>query len=235
MTTRKAIKQLELLYKQCEKFEKEISANSIWNLNQGVNAPLTIDKTDSPWREFEATAKHYFRVIPTSQSKDEFLKLLERYEIDQHTLADLKVLLKQIMLDLELPSDDEDIDDVETGTNSNYTLNITAPVSNVQIQQGTINSAQMLTSSKDFNYNALAEFLDKIRKYPQIDEEFGDNAVEFQQIVVEAQQAVEDKKSPSKIKKLLETLRDLTVGISGSLIASGIAAQIPILMQQLGL
>lgn len=47
--------------------------------------------------------------------------------------------------------------------------------------------------------------------------------------------AVSKKEEPSKIKKLLETMRDLVVGVSGSLIASGISAQIPNLIQQLGL
>lgn len=42
---------------------------------------------------------------------------------------------------------------------------------------------------------------------------------------------VETKEEPKKIKKMLSTLKDLTIGVSGSLIASGICGlitQLPI-------
>ena len=39
---------------------------------------------------------------------------------------------------------------------------------------------------------------------------------------------IEKRENPSKIKKLLTELRNLAIGVTGSLIASGIAAQIPI-------
>lgn len=233
MTNKSAIKILESLYKQCEKFEMEIRGNSIWNLNPGVNAPLFIDKSDAPWREFEIEAQHYIQKLPTHAHEKEFVRLLERSEINLQALADLKVILKRIMLDLESPLEieNDETDNVKVG--NNYTLNITAPVSNLQIQQGTTNSSQTFASSKDFDYDEITRFLERIRKYPLTDEEFGDNTAKIKQVVSETERAVEAKESPSKIKALLETLRELTIGISGSLIASGIASNIPTLIQHL--
>jgi len=41
------------------------------------------------------------------------------------------------------------------------------------------------------------------------------------------EELVKKKENPSKIKLLLTELKNLAIGVSGSLIASGIAAQIP--------
>ena len=54
-------------------------------------------------------------------------------------------------------------------------------------------------------------------------------------LIAEAEEAIENKATPSKIKVVLDTIKDLMVGVTGSLIASGIAAQIPTLLAQLGL
>lgn len=66
-------------------------------------------------------------------------------------------------------------------------------------------------------------------------DELGEKSAEFEQLVAEAKDAVENKAAPSKIKAVLNTMKDLMMGITGSLIASGIASQIPTLLAQLGL
>lgn len=105
----------------------------------------------------------------------------------------------------------------------------------VQIQQNSVNSTQTITPSKNFDYKAVSDFLNQIRRYPMLSDELGDDAAKFEQLVAEAEEAIEHKEAPSKIKAVLETMKDLTVGITGSLIASGIATQIPVLLSQLGL
>lgn len=66
-------------------------------------------------------------------------------------------------------------------------------------------------------------------------DELGEKSAEFEQLVAEAEDAIENKAAPSKIKAVLNTMKELMVGITGSLIASGIASQIPALLAQLGL
>ena len=105
----------------------------------------------------------------------------------------------------------------------------------VQIQQNSVNSTQTITPSKNFDYKAVSDFLNQIRRYPMLSDEFGDDATKFEQLVAEAEEAIEHKEAPSKIKAVLDTMKDLMVGITGSLIASGIATQIPVLLSQLGL
>lgn len=108
-------------------------------------------------------------------------------------------------------------------------------ISNLQIQQGSVNSSQEIAPSQNFDYKAVSDFLNQMRKYPMFTDELGENAAKFEQLVTEAETAVKNKEAPSKIKAVLETMKDLMVGITGSLIASGISTQIPILLSQLGL
>lgn len=108
-------------------------------------------------------------------------------------------------------------------------------ISNLQIQQGSVNSSQVIAPSQDFDYNAVSNFLNQISKYPMLTDELGEKSAEFEQLVAEAEDAIENKASPSKIKAVLNTMKDLMVGMTGSLIASGIATQIPALLAQLGL
>ena len=108
-------------------------------------------------------------------------------------------------------------------------------ISNLQIQQGSVNSSQVIAPSQDFDYNAVSNFLNQISKYPMLTDELGEKSAEFERLIAEAEEAIENKATPSKIKVVLDTIKDLMVGGTGSLIASGIAAQIPTLLAQLGL
>lgn len=108
-------------------------------------------------------------------------------------------------------------------------------ISNLQIQQGSVNSSQVIAHPQDFDYNAVSNFLNQISKYPMLTDELGEKSAEFEQLMTEAEKAIKSKESPSKIKTVLLTMKDLAVGITGSLIASGIATQIPVLLAQLGL
>lgn len=108
-------------------------------------------------------------------------------------------------------------------------------ISNLQIQQGSANSSQAIAPSQNFDYEAVSNFLNQIGKYPMLSDELGENAAEFSQLIKEAKVAVRHKEAPSKIKTILMAMKDLMVGVTGSLIASGIGAQIPTLLLQLGL
>ena len=95
----------------------------------------------------------------------------------------------------------------------------------VQIQQNSNKAQQSMTNSQIFNYektfailNEIKEFLD----YPQFERTFQDKSELVKQLLEETADAVQKKDDPSLIKKSIKLLKDLTIGVSGSLIATGI-------------
>lgn len=113
----------------------------------------------------------------------------------------------------------------------NYNTNhFYGDVSGVQIQQGTINSSQTQNISQEFDYEAISKIIENIKKYDGLfDAEFGDKASKLRDRIEGLEKLIEKRDNPNKIKVLLTELKNLAVGVTGSLIASGIAAQIPIL------
>lgn len=112
----------------------------------------------------------------------------------------------------------------------NYNTNhFYGDVTGVQIQQGTVNSSQTQSITQDFDYGAISDILENIKKYDSLlDDEFGDKASDLRGKIVELEELIEKRENPSKVKILLAELKNLAIGVSGSLIASGIAAQIPL-------
>lgn len=110
---------------------------------------------------------------------------------------------------------------MQMGSNTN---NFYGPVSNMQIQQGTINSSQtQTTSSETVDFEKVSEFVAKIKKYDiHFEDEYGEQAIEVREKIDEISSLVQKKENPGKIKSLLIELKNLSVGITGSLIATGI-------------
>ena len=117
---------------------------------------------------------------------------------------------------------------------NNNTMNFSAPITGSQIQQGTINSSLTMTIENNFDYDKVMDVLRKIHiatNSSDFQAEFADKAEHVKEIIAETIQMVQKKEKPSKIKKALTTLKDLSIGISGSIIATGICgliAQLPI-------
>ena len=108
------------------------------------------------------------------------------------------------------------------------TNNFYGDVTGVQIQQGTINSSQTQSMKQNFDYDAISDIIGNIKKYDDLfDEEFGDNASDLRERIARVEELVEKRDNPGKIKMLLTEIKNLAVGVSGSLIASGIVAKIP--------
>lgn len=115
---------------------------------------------------------------------------------------------------------------------SNNTNNFYGNVSNVQVQQGTVNSmqTQTATSMETIDFEKVAEFVTKIKKYNNFfEDEFGDNATAVREKITEIETLVKKRENPSKIKMLLSELKNLSVGVTGSLIATGIVEGIKLL------
>lgn len=106
---------------------------------------------------------------------------------------------------------------------TNNTNNFYGEVTGVQIQQGTVNSSQSQSVNQGFDYAEVAEIIEKIKKYDSfLDDEYGENALEIRNKIDEIEDLVQKKENPSRIKTLLGDIKNLSIGVTGSLIASGI-------------
>ena len=106
---------------------------------------------------------------------------------------------------------------------TNNTNNFYGEVTGVQIQQGTVNSSQSQSVNQGFDYAEVAEIIEKIKKYDSfLDDEYGENALEIRNKIDEIEYLVQKKETPSRIKTLLSDIKNLSIGVTGSLIASGI-------------
>ena len=106
---------------------------------------------------------------------------------------------------------------------TNNTNNFYGEVTGVQIQQGTVNSSQSQSVNQGFDYAEVAEIIEKIKKYDSfLDDEYGENALEIRNKIDEIEYLVQKKENPSRIKTLLSDIIILSIGVTGSLIASGI-------------
>ena len=115
---------------------------------------------------------------------------------------------------------------------SNITNNFCGSISNIQLQQGTVNSiqTQTITGMETIDFDKVSEFVAKIKRYdPLLEDEFGDKATEVRQKITEIDTLVQKKENPSKVKMLLMELKNLSVGVAGSLIATGIVEGIKLL------
>lgn len=97
----------------------------------------------------------------------------------------------------------------------------------VQIQQNSPCSSQTMDNRQGLDFEQVKNILEEIKgyfDYPQFAGTFGNNADNVKSIVEETLKATGDKQNEGLIKKSLRVLRDLAIGASGSLIASGILA-----------
>lgn len=115
---------------------------------------------------------------------------------------------------------------------SSNTNNFYGNVSNIQLQQGNVNSiqTQTVTAVETLDFDRVSEFVTKIKKYDSLlEDEFGDKAMEVRQKITEIDALVQKKENPSKVKMLLMDLKNLSIGVTGSLIATGIVEGIKLL------
>ena len=104
-----------------------------------------------------------------------------------------------------------------------YSVNIQGNINGVQIQQGTTNSSQFQNVNQVFDYEKVAEILNEIDKYvPMFADIYGHDCEKAENALNEAKEAVVARENPSKIKKALSILKDVSLRVSSSLIATGI-------------
>lgn len=114
---------------------------------------------------------------------------------------------------------------MQNGNNMN--INFHGNLSETQVQVGTINSTQTTINGEQFPYEEILKILKEIEKHKEeLAADFGKSETEFCNILSEAINETESRQNPSKIKRVLKLLKELAVGISGSLIASGVVAML---------
>ncbi|WP_027398631.1 hypothetical protein [Anaerovorax odorimutans] len=120
----------------------------------------------------------------------------------------------------------------DKNTQNSYLVNIGGNTTGVQIQQNAVDSNQSQIINEKFDYKKVANILDEISKFkPMFKDTYGETADEANEILEIAMEAVNKQDHPSKIKSALNRLKDLTLGVSSSLIATGILG----LLTQLGM
>lgn len=114
---------------------------------------------------------------------------------------------------------------------NSYSVNIQGNMDGVQIQQGTTNSSQFQNVNQEFDYDKVVEILNEIDKYvPMFVDTYGQDCKIAENALNEAKKAVSARENPSKIKKALSILKDVSVRVSSNLITTGILA----LLKQIG-
>lgn len=116
-------------------------------------------------------------------------------------------------------------DYMENGNIINNNMNINGNISDSQVQVGNINSSQNINITTNFDYEKVLDVLKEIKEYiemPKFKETFKDETDNVISLINSSIKAVENKENPSLIKKSLNIIKDLAIGATGSLIASGI-------------
>ena len=113
---------------------------------------------------------------------------------------------------------------MQSTTNTN---NFFGDINGLQIQQGTVNSTQNQMIDQGLKYDDIQKIIDQINKYDSlIETEFGEKASELRDLIVELKDQIEKRDNPRLIRRILEDIKSIALGVGGSLIASGIVTQI---------
>ena len=106
---------------------------------------------------------------------------------------------------------------------TSYTNNFYGNTTDIQIQQGTINSTQIKNANNSFDYETVLKIIEQIKKYDgMLDLEFGSKAIELREKIEEISVLAQKRENPNRIKVLLGNIKTLALGVGENLIATGI-------------
>jgi hypothetical protein len=134
----------------------------------------------------------------------------------------------------ELRRHNELVEAIRQAGESGATIVIGDNAGDIQIQQNTANSSQNMDKSSELDYEQVIAILNEIKEYfdfPKFEETFKENTDSVKQVVEDTITACQNQEEEGLIKKSLRVLKELAIGATGSLIASGMLAllgQIPI-------
>lgn len=102
-----------------------------------------------------------------------------------------------------------------------------------QIQIDTNNSTQQMSMDTNFSYEEVSKVIDEIEHYlsdEKLVDRFGEILPQIKDVVGDTKQYVEQHSEPCLIKRNLQIIYDLAMGVSGSLIATGICELIKVFL-----
>lgn len=112
-------------------------------------------------------------------------------------------------------------EDERLNTNS-YVNNFYGSASNIQIQQGSSGTKQIINGNDD-TYDCIKELIDTIKKYDAaLNSEFGEAADDLRDSGKKLEEAMKKDSNKDKIKSVVAYIRDLSVNAGGGLIAAGL-------------
>lgn len=153
-------------------------------------------KNTSDYYEFQQTLMKLRELCDEVEYYDEFIVMLENY------IEEEKIIMN----------------------NSN---NFYGKALGIQIQQGVKDSSQIQIIDNDFDYKQVESVIKAIRQYDgHIDSDYKDVAIEVREKLQQIEILVSQEREPQQIRNLLGDLKNLSIGITGSLIASGIVSMI---------
>jgi len=117
--------------------------------------------------------------------------------------------------------EEKDSNDNSTAQSSSYVNNFYGTATNVQIQQGTVNSSQKM-NGEDFD-SLVRQLVQTVKKYDAVlESEYGETADDLRKSCEELALTDLRNKDVSWMKKTVGYIRDLSVNAGGGLIAAGI-------------
>lgn len=117
--------------------------------------------------------------------------------------------------------EEKDSNDNSTAQSSSYVNNFYGTATNVQIQQGTVNSSQKM-NGEDFD-SLVRQLVQTVKKYDAVlESEYGETADDLRKSCEELELTDLRNKDVSWMKKTVGYIRDLSVNAGGGLIAAGI-------------
>lgn len=216
--------------------------NPIEEILQTKISPLEVPRVDLvPWGtselagKFSQTSSEMAKIFtqPFNRPFREDWNLPEISEISISTAVSKESVLFEIEKDREEKEarrHKEMIEVLKEAAKSRATIQIGDNVHDVQIQQGTVSSSQTINNiEQEFDYEKAEKIIRDIAsytQYPQFVETFGENSEIAKATIEKMLVAVEKKEDKRIIKSLAMDLKNLIIGVVGSIIASGITGQL---------
>ena len=115
---------------------------------------------------------------------------------------------------------------------TNHSVSVSGNATGVQIQQNVSNSTQTQAVNEVFEYEKVLEVLHEISNFQQMFKDtYGNEAEQVLDLLNQAKQAVTNRENPSKIKGFLNVIKDISLRVTSSLVATGILG----LLSQVGI
>lgn len=123
-------------------------------------------------------------------------------------------------------------DELSKKEGRNHSVSIEGNANGIQIQQNVSNSTQSQSVNETFDYEKILEVLQEVLKFEHtFKDTYGHEAEHVLELLDKAKQAAVNKEEPSKIKSLLNTVKDISLRVTSSLVSTGIIG----LLSQIGI